>query len=62
MDTQLAPRSVDDGAGLPPPRVAAPAVGRWWRGRYRAPLLREVAIIVVLLLVYRLGRTLGREE
>jgi hypothetical protein len=62
MDTQLAPRGVDDDAGPQLPRVGAPAVGRWWRGRYGAPLLREVAIIVVLLLVYRLGRTLGREE
>jgi hypothetical protein len=57
---------------LPPPRVRAETraqisadtspLARWWQGRFGAPLLREVAIVVVLLLVYRLGRTLGRDE
>jgi hypothetical protein len=35
---------------------------RWWRGKYGARLVQEVAIVVTLLLVYRLGRTLGRHE
>jgi len=62
MDIRLTHRGVDDDAGRRPPRVAAEAVERWWRGRFGARLLREVAIIGVLLVVYRLGRTLGREE
>jgi hypothetical protein len=62
MDTRLRLRGVDDDAARQPPEVAGPTVRRWWRGRYGAPLVREVAIIVTLLLVYRLGRTLGREE
>jgi hypothetical protein len=35
---------------------------RLWHSRYGARLLREVAVIVVLLALYRLGRTLGRDE
>lgn len=38
------------------------AVVGWWRGRYGARLLKEVAVIVALLLLYRLGRMLGRHE
>jgi hypothetical protein len=37
-------------------------IGRWWHSRYGASLAREGATIVVLLVVYRLGRTLGRHE
>lgn len=62
MDTRLRLRGVDDDAARQPPEVARSAVRRWWQGRYGASLVREVAIIVALLLVYRLGRTLGREE
>lgn len=35
---------------------------RWWQSRYGASLLREVAIVVALLYLYRLGRTFGRDE
>jgi hypothetical protein len=37
-------------------------IARWWRSRYGAQLARELAVIVALLLVYRLGRMLGRHE
>jgi hypothetical protein len=45
----------------PPARLPL-AAHRWWHGRYGARLLREVAIIAVLLVLYRLGRTFGRDE
>jgi hypothetical protein len=35
---------------------------RWWHSRYGARLLREVLLIAVLLSLYRLGRTFGRDE
>jgi hypothetical protein len=44
------------------PSVPTPPLVRWWRSRYGAELLREVAVIAALLVVYRLGRTLGRDE
>ncbi len=37
-------------------------LARWWHGRYGAELAREVTTVVVLLMVYRVGRTLGRHE
>jgi hypothetical protein len=37
-------------------------IASWWRGRYGARLVREVAIVAGLLVLYRLGRTLGRHE
>jgi PAP2 superfamily protein len=68
MDTRRAPPGADEAAPHRP-HVAADgsaevdsALARWWRGRYGAQLAREVAVIVALLLVYRLGRTLGRDE
>ena len=42
--------------------AGAGGVSRCCAVRYGAQLGREVAVIVALLLVYRLGRTLGREE
>ena len=38
------------------------AVTRWWRSRYGARILREVAVVAALLTLYRLGRTFGRDE
>ena len=49
-------------APLPPLRGPRAAVLGWWRGRYGARLAKEVAVIVALLLLYRLGRMLGRNE
>jgi len=37
-------------------------VRRWWRGRYGATLAKEAVTIVALLVLYRLGRLLGRNE
>jgi hypothetical protein len=78
MDTRRAPPGADEAApdrphvaadgtagdGLAKDGVAEDdsALARWWRGRYGAQLAREVVVIVALLLVYRLGRTLGRDE
>jgi hypothetical protein len=73
MDTRRVPPGADEAASdrlhvtaddlaVDDLAVDGPALARWWRGRYGAQLAREVAIIVALLLVYRLGRTLGREE
>jgi PAP2 superfamily len=50
----------------PPPSrpsgaVRAAIVGSW-RSRYGAPLAGQVAVILALLLLYRLGRTLGQDE
>jgi hypothetical protein len=68
MDTRRAPPGADE-AAFHRPHVAAgdsanggSVLERWWRSRYGAQLAREVAIIFALLLVYRLGRLLGREE
>jgi hypothetical protein len=68
MDTRRAPPGADE-AALHRPHVAADGsadgdsvLARWWQGRYGAQLAREVAVILALLLVYRLGRLLGREE
>jgi hypothetical protein len=38
------------------------AIVGWWRSRYGARLAKEAAVIVALLLLYRLGRILGRDE
>jgi PAP2 superfamily len=38
------------------------AIVGWWRGRYGARLAKEAAVIVALLLLYRVGRMLGRDE
>jgi hypothetical protein len=68
MDTRRVSAGADEAApdrlhiAADGPVDGDPALARWWRGRYGAQLAREVAIIVALLLVYRLGRTLGREE
>jgi hypothetical protein len=68
MDTRRALPGADEAAPHRPHVVADglvdddSALARWWRGRYGAQLAREVAVIVALLLVYRLGRTLGRHE
>jgi PAP2 superfamily protein len=72
MDTRRTPPGAGEAAPHRP-HVAADSVvdglvegdstlARWWRGRYGAQLVREVAVIVALLLFYRLGRTLGRHE
>jgi PAP2 superfamily len=45
-----------------PPAPAAPPLARWWRSRYGAELVQEVAVVVALLFFYKLGRTLGRDE
>lgn len=45
----------------PPGRLRA-ALAHWWRGRYGSALATEVVVIVALLLLYRLGRMLGRDE
>ncbi|HLM63432.1 MAG TPA: phosphatase PAP2 family protein [Acidimicrobiales bacterium] len=45
-----------------PPGRPSPTAHRWWRGRYGGRLLREVAIIAALLVLYRLGRTFGRDQ
>jgi hypothetical protein len=34
----------------------------WWQSRFGAALAKEVAVIVALLVLYRLGRALGRHE
>jgi hypothetical protein len=62
MDTRFPLRDVDDDVGRHGPAAATSVAGRWWHGRYGARLVQEVAIIVALLLVYRLGRALGRHE
>jgi hypothetical protein len=38
------------------------ALRRWWASRSGAALVREVATVVALLALYRLGRALGRHE
>jgi hypothetical protein len=63
MDTRRSPPGADEAASDRPHVVAGDSVLlRWWHGRYGAPLGREVLVIVALLAMYRLGRTLGREE
>jgi hypothetical protein len=62
MDTRRAPPGADEAAPEPSAVADDSALARWWRGRYGAQLGREVAMIVVLLVVYKLGRTLGRHE
>jgi hypothetical protein len=47
---------------LPPPGGLRAAVAGWWRSRYGARLLKEVGVTAALLLLYRLGRILGRHE
>jgi len=49
-------------APLPPSARLRRAVLRWWRSRYGSELAKEVVAIVALLLLYRLGRMLGRNE
>lgn len=44
-----------------PGRLRAAVVG-WWGSRYGARLAKEVIAIVALLVLYRLGRMLGRNE
>jgi hypothetical protein len=68
MDTRRALPGADEAAPDRPHVIADglvdddSALVHWWRGRYGAQLAREVAVIVALLLFYRLGRTLGRHE
>ena len=38
------------------------AVAGWWGSRYGARFVAEVGVIVAFLLLYRLGRMLGRHE
>ncbi len=38
------------------------AILGWWRSRYGARLAKEAAVIVALLVLYRVGRMLGRNE
>jgi PAP2 superfamily len=47
---------------LPPPPGLHATLAGWWRSRYGARLLKEAGVIVALLLLYRLGRMLGRHE
>lgn len=47
---------------LPPPGGLRAAVAGWWRSRYGARSVKEVGGIVALLLLYRLGRMLGRHQ
>ena len=44
-----------------PSRLRGAIVG-WWRSRFGAQLAKEAAVIAALLLLYRLGRILGRDE
>jgi PAP2 superfamily len=46
----------------PPSGAVRAAIVRTWRSRYGAPLAGQVAVILALLLLYRLGRTLGQDE
>lgn len=66
MDLPPDRSGADDAARSRPHVTAARSllalVARWWRSRYGARLLREAAVIVALLAVYRLGRLLGRDE
>jgi PAP2 superfamily len=50
------------GSPLPRPGSVRTTVARWWHGRYGARLVREVAIVIALLVLYRLGRALGRDD
>jgi hypothetical protein len=57
-----APGLVVDRIGATSVAPASPSVlGRWWRSRFGAELAREIALVVVLLLLYRLGRQLTRD-
>lgn len=47
--------------GAVPGRLRA-AAAAWWRSRYGGQLVKEAAVIFALLLLYRLGRLLGRHE
>jgi hypothetical protein len=62
MDTQAALLDADDEVGRESADAQASAAARWWRGRYGGQLVREVAIVAGLLVFYRLGRTVGRNE
>jgi len=35
---------------------------RWWHSRFGGSLLRELALVVALLLVYKYARFLGRDH
>ena len=47
---------------VPPPSRFHRAIVGWWRSRYGARLAKEAAVIAALLVLYRLGRMLGRDE
>jgi hypothetical protein len=57
VDRCREPTSAVPDAGTPESRLH-----RWWRGRLGVTLAREVATIAALLLLYRLGRYLGRDQ
>ena len=46
----------------PSPTGLRGAIVGWWRSRFGAQLAKEAAVIAALLLLYRLGRILGRDE
>ena len=46
----------------PPSGGVRAAIAGWWRSRYGARFAAEVAVVVVLLLLYRLGRTLAHDQ
>jgi hypothetical protein len=43
-------------------RRASSPLARWWHGRFGPELLKELTLVVGLYLVYRLGRTITRDD
>jgi PAP2 superfamily len=58
----LEPEPPSEPPPSPPSGGVRAAIARAWRSRYGAPLAGQVAVILALLLLYRLGRTLGQHE